>query len=163
MPIPRYTYTGPVDHTVKPDLSQVKGKSVIVTGGANGMGEAMVRSFVAAGAFVTIADMHPRGTDLAKELNSSAGEEVAVFVKCDIRSWEDQIKLFETAKAKSPSNSIDVVIANAGISRSSGDSLWNLDGKIHFCISSAEFGMRKWLQKIQRSTNIVVTMSRHAH
>ncbi|KIV80264.1 hypothetical protein PV11_07777 [Exophiala sideris] len=125
MPLPRYTYTGPVDHTVVPDTSQVKGKSVIITGGANGMGEAMVRHFSAAGAFVTIGDMHPRGTELEKELNAE-GEKVA-FVKCDIRSWEDQIKLFETARTKSPSRSVDVVIANAGISRSSGDSLWNLD------------------------------------
>lgn len=87
----------------------------------------MVRTFSAAGAFVTIGDMHPRGTDIEKELNKD-GEKV-VFVKCDIRIWEDQIKLFETAKTRSPSKSVDVVIANAGISRSSGDSLWNLDGK----------------------------------
>lgn len=92
----------------------------------------MVRAFSAAGAFVTIGDMHPRGTDIEKELNKN-GEKVA-FVKCDIRSWEDQIKLFETAKTRSPSNSVDVVIANAGISRSSGDSLWNLDGKKILCL-----------------------------
>jgi hypothetical protein len=29
----RYTYNGPVDNTVLPDKSQLKGKSVIVTGG----------------------------------------------------------------------------------------------------------------------------------
>jgi len=28
-----YTYTGPVDCSVEPDLSKVKGKSAIVTGG----------------------------------------------------------------------------------------------------------------------------------
>lgn len=127
MPIPRYTYNGPVDHTVVPDKSKVKGKSVIVTGGANGMGEAMVRAFAAAGAFVTFGDLQPRGTELEEELNAD-GEKVA-FVKCDIRNWDDQIRMFETAKKNSPSNSVDIVIANAGISRSSGDSLWNLDGK----------------------------------
>ncbi|KAL6246282.1 hypothetical protein RBB50_006518 [Rhinocladiella similis] len=125
MPIPRYTYNGPVDHTVVPDKSKVKGKSVIVTGGANGMGEAMVRAFAAAGAFVTFGDLQPRGTELEEELNAD-GEKVA-FVKCDIRNWDDQIRMFETAKKNSPSNSVDIVIANAGISRSSGDSLWNLD------------------------------------
>lgn len=123
MPLPRYTYTGPIDHTIVPDVSQVKSKSVIVTGGANGMGEAMVRAFVAAGAFVTIGDMHPRGAEIENELKGQA-----VFVKCDIRKWEDQIQLFETAKSRSPANSVDIVIANAGISRSSGDSLWNLTG-----------------------------------
>ena len=127
MPLPRYTYTGPVDHTVVPDKSKVEGKSVIITGGANGMGEAFVRAFTAAGAFVTFGDLHPRGNEIEKELNADGQK--AAFVKCDIRSWEDQIRLFETARSKSPNNSVDIVIANAGISRSSGDSLWNLDGK----------------------------------
>lgn len=128
MPIPKYSYNGPVDHTVSPNLANINGKSVIVTGGANGMGEAMVRQFVADGAFVTFGDLHPRGEELEKELNADGAK--AAFVKCDIRDWDDQIKLFETAKTKSPHNSVDVVIANAGISRSSGDSLWNLDGKL---------------------------------
>ncbi|RDL29820.1 uncharacterized protein BP5553_10685 [Venustampulla echinocandica] len=50
----QYVYTGAVDNTVLPDKSQLKGKSVIVTGGANGIGEALVRSLVASEAFVTI-------------------------------------------------------------------------------------------------------------
>jgi len=125
--LPRYSYTGPVDHTMVPDRSQMKGKSVIVTGGANGMGEMMVREFRQAGAFVTFGDLNDRGTEVEKELN--AEESTVAFVKCDIRNWEDQVRLFETAKSKSPNNSVDIVVANAGISRSSGDSLWNLDGK----------------------------------
>lgn len=92
------------------------------------MGEAMVRQFVDAGAFVTFADVNPRGYDVEKELNG-AGSPRAAFVKCDLRDWDEQIKMFETAKNSSPSKSVDVVIANAGISRSSGDSLWELDGK----------------------------------
>ncbi|KAJ5687940.1 hypothetical protein N7455_006998 [Penicillium solitum] len=125
MPLPKYTYNGPIDHTVVPDLANAKGKSVIITGGANGMGEAMVRAFTEVGAFVTFGDLHPRGDDLAKELNANG--ETAAFVKCDITDWDSLITLFETAKSKSPHNSVDIVIANAGISRASGDSLWNLD------------------------------------
>ncbi|EEY23340.1 hypothetical protein D7B24_004898 [Verticillium nonalfalfae] len=125
MPLQPYKYTGPIDHTVVPDRSKVIGKSVIVTGGANGMGEECVRQFVAAGAFVTIGDVNDRGTELEKELNANG--ECCVFVKCDIRDWEQQKAMFQTAKDRSPSKSVDIVIANAGISRSSGDSLWNLD------------------------------------
>lgn len=122
----RYTYTGPVDHTVVPDRSKMSGKSVIVTGGANGIGEACVRAFAAAGAFVTFGDLSERGKELEKELN--AGGDRVAFVRCDICSWDEQKTLFETAVSKSPNHSVDVVLANAGISRSSGDSLWNLDG-----------------------------------
>jgi NAD(P)-dependent dehydrogenase (short-subunit alcohol dehydrogenase family) len=39
----------------------------------------------------------------------------AQFVKCDVRNWDDQVRLFEAAIAKSPHMSCDVVIANAGV------------------------------------------------
>lgn len=128
MPLQRYTYDGPVDHTIKPATENVAGKSVIVTGGANGIGESCVRLFVAAGAFVTFADFNDRGAGIADELNANG--DCCAFVQCDIRSWDQQKVMFETAKSRSPSNSVDIVIANAGISRSSGDSLWQLDGKL---------------------------------
>jgi len=133
MPLPRYEYTGPVDHTVVPDRSQAAGKSVIITGGADGMGEVFVRDFVAAGSFVTFGDLkEERGRAIEKELNEASGKEVCAFVKVDIRDWDQQKTMFQTAKARSPANSVDVVIANAGISRSSGDCLWTLDGEF-FC------------------------------
>ncbi|KAH8736225.1 hypothetical protein BGZ61DRAFT_339582 [Ilyonectria robusta] len=126
MPLPRYAYTGPLDCTTPTNRDNVRQKSVVITGGANGMGEVCVREFAAAGAFVTFADVDEnRGKAIEEELNRS--QVCSVFVKCDIRDWDQQKAMFETAKSKSPNNSVDIVIANAGISRSSGDSLWNLD------------------------------------
>ncbi|KAK1142946.1 hypothetical protein N8T08_007187 [Aspergillus melleus] len=121
--LPPYEYTGPVDCSFPPDRTQLKGKSVIVTGGANGMGEATVRAFAGEGAFVTIADVNKeRGRALAAELRPNAH-----FVKCNISSWEEQVEVFEAAISNSPHKSCDIVIANAGISRASGDDLWPLD------------------------------------
>lgn len=125
MPISKYTYDGPIDHTVPIDHAKVKGKSVIITGGANGMGEICVRHFAEAGAYVTIADMNPRGVELSFELNAKYGDDRTIFVKVDIRDWDQQKNMFETSLKKF--GAIDIVIANAGISRSSGDSLWTLD------------------------------------
>lgn len=51
-----------------------------------------------------------RGEALAAEL----GEMGAAFVRCDVLCWEDQLKLFKTALMKSPSRSVDIVVANAG-------------------------------------------------
>lgn len=125
MPIEKYTYSGPIDHTLPIDPSKLAGKSVIVTGGANGMGETCVRQFAAASANATIADVNKRGYDLADEINKEHGAERTVFVEVDIRDWDQQKKMFDLTLSKF--GSVDVVIANAGISRSSGDSLWNLD------------------------------------
>ncbi|KAF2649792.1 NAD(P)-binding protein [Lophiostoma macrostomum CBS 122681] len=123
--LPRYSYAGPVDHTIPPDTAKLAGKSVIITGGANGIGEYCVRDFVAAGAFVTFGDVNDRGFSIASELNAQHGKECCAFVRVDIRDWDQQLAMFETAKKKT--GHVDIVIANAGISRSSGDSLWNLD------------------------------------
>lgn len=49
MPVSRYENIGPVDCTKGIDLSAVKGKSVIVTGGASGIGHAYVDALVKAG------------------------------------------------------------------------------------------------------------------
>ena len=62
----------------------IKGAVALISGGASGLGEATVRSFVAAGAKVVIADMNvEKGEALAKEL----GEGVA-FVKTDVSDAE---------------------------------------------------------------------------
>jgi len=69
--------------------------------------------------------MNTRGQDLSSELNQTHGDERTTFVQADIRDWEQQKAMFDRAMDKF--GAIDIVIANAGISRSSGDSLWNLD------------------------------------
>ncbi|CBY00817.1 hypothetical protein LEMA_P019470.1 [Plenodomus lingam JN3] len=125
MPIPRYEYNGPIDHTIPIDYAQLKGKSVIITGGANGMGETCVRRFAESGAYVTIADLNKCGYELSSELNQKYGDERTTFVRVDIRDWDQQKNMFEAAMGKF--GAVDIVIANAGISRSSGDSLWALD------------------------------------
>lgn len=56
----------------------------------------------------------------------------AQFIKCDILEWEDQINMFEAAVKNSPHKSCDIVIANAGIGRGTGDSLFKLDGR--YCV-----------------------------
>ena len=97
----------------KPDTSKVAGKSVIITGAASGLGEAMARAYTAAGAFVTMGDVNEEaGLKLATELG---GDKKATFVKCDVRVWKDQLKLFKTAMERSPSKGIDIVLANAGV------------------------------------------------
>ncbi|KIW42312.1 uncharacterized protein PV06_05874 [Exophiala oligosperma] len=106
-----YTDEGPINCDVDIDTTNVKGKTAIVTGGSNGIGEAYVRALSKAGAFVVIADVaEGDGEKLCKELGSSVR-----FVKCDVSSWANQVATFKEAAASSPSGRIDIVLANAGI------------------------------------------------
>lgn len=62
----------------------IKGAVALISGGASGLGEATVRTFVAAGAKAVIVDMNvEKGEALAKEL----GADVA-FVKADVSDGE---------------------------------------------------------------------------
>ncbi|UDY22297.1 glucose 1-dehydrogenase [Nocardioides sp. Kera G14] len=90
---------------------RLAGKVAIVTGGAQGQGEAISRAFVAEGARVVIADVADEpGTLLAKELGDNAR-----FVHHDVSSessWADVVAA--TAEAFGP---VTVLANNAGILR----------------------------------------------
>ncbi|OAG39277.1 hypothetical protein AYO21_06481 [Fonsecaea monophora] len=104
-----YHKTGPIDCPAELNYAKVTGRTVIVTGGSNGLGEAYVTALADSGAFVVNGDLNPP----AKPYKTSN----ILFVKCDVSSWEDQAALFAMAKAKSPNGGIDIVIANAGVFR----------------------------------------------
>lgn len=74
----------------------IGGKSFIVTGAASGLGEATARMIVGRGGSVVIADIHPRGADVAAEL----GRDHAVFVATDVTGDQDGQRAVETAKAR---------------------------------------------------------------
>ncbi|WP_298977811.1 SDR family NAD(P)-dependent oxidoreductase [uncultured Psychrobacter sp.] len=64
---------------------QIQGNSFLVTGGASGLGEAVVRAITAQGGKVVIADLNESaGQALTDELGANSR-----FVRCDITSGED--------------------------------------------------------------------------
>ena len=104
------------------DLSALKGKSILVTGGASGLGLAAARSFAAAGAYVTIADIQSAsdvGDKIAQELTDQ-GHHVT-YTYCDVTDWASQIAAFKAAITFAPHRTLDVVALFAGIGTDAGN------------------------------------------
>lgn len=87
-------------------------KIAIVTGGAQGIGEAIARLFVAHGACVVIGD---RDATAAEATATSLGTEHAVGIGCDVTDGEQVQAL--VAGAVDGFGSVDVMVNNAGITR----------------------------------------------
>lgn len=87
------------------------GKTVIVTGGASGIGEATVIEFAKEGANVVISDMSDKGQALSDKLNKDGYE--TSYMKVDVTIEDDVKGLVEKTVKKY--GSLDVIFANAGI------------------------------------------------
>ena len=82
------------------------GRVAIVTGGAAGLGEYIVRALAASGASVVVADVQP-GSSVARE-----GEGPVAFVRCDVRVAADLERV--VAFASERFGGLDVLVNNAG-------------------------------------------------
>jgi 3-hydroxyacyl-CoA dehydrogenase/3-hydroxy-2-methylbutyryl-CoA dehydrogenase len=89
---------------------QVAGAVGVVTGGASGLGEGVVRMLVGGGGRAVILDRpQSRGADLAGELGAAAA-----FVPCDVA---DTVQVEQAvAAAAAAFGRIDVLVSSAGIS-----------------------------------------------
>ncbi|KAJ9614487.1 hypothetical protein H2200_002624 [Cladophialophora chaetospira] len=91
------------------DLKDLKEKSVLITGGASGLGLETALLFASNGAYVTVADVQPPLEVLAKP-----GHHVQ-YVKCDVSDWKSQVAAFKAAIEFSPTRSLDVVATFAAV------------------------------------------------
>lgn len=91
-----------------------EGKTVIITGGANGIGKGIARAFALEHANVCIADIEEsKGEELVSDLKEVGGK--ARFYQTDVRKEKDIVNLVDSVL--DDFGQIDVLINNAGVSR----------------------------------------------
>lgn len=92
----------------------VNNKVCVVTGGAQGFGEGIVRELVKNGAIVFIADMNVDGAKkLATELNEAAGRTVAFGVAVNVTDEESVKAMMDEIVLTA--GGIDLFVSNAGV------------------------------------------------
>jgi len=90
-------------------MNRLEGKVALVTGGARGIGEGIVRRFVADGARVMITDLlDEAGAALATELG-----EAAAFTHLDVTARSDWMAAIAATEARF--GKLDTLVNNAGI------------------------------------------------
>jgi len=92
----------------------VKNKIALVTGGAQGIGEEIVRNLAAAGALVFIADLNLDGAQkLADAINAEEGRSAAIAIKVNVCDETSVEEMFNTIAATS--GGLDLCVSNAGV------------------------------------------------
>ena len=88
---------------------RLKGKKAIVTGGASGFGEGIVRKFVSEGADVLIADLN---IEAAQKLSDELGTAVKAS-ETNVAKNDSVLKMVDLASAEL--GGVDILVNNAGI------------------------------------------------
>ncbi len=95
----------------------LKGKVVIITGGARGIGKALSIGLAADGADIAIAEWKVDGVEsLPNDIEAASGVNARMY-NCDVSKEDDVIRMVESAKNEF--GRIDVLINNAGVLMSS--------------------------------------------
>ncbi|AIY81931.1 SDR family oxidoreductase [Clostridium botulinum] len=87
----------------------LEGKTVIVTGGASGIGKAVAQEFLNNGSNVVVCDMNPNAPEL--DMNEKSGK--MLYVNTNVTSY-DSVKEM-VSKTKETFGKIDILVNNAGI------------------------------------------------
>ena len=103
-------------------LSRLPGKVALVTGGAGGIGESIVRLFHKHGAKVCIADVQE---DAGQCLSSTLGDLSACFIHCDVTKEEEVRCAVDLTVEKF--GTLDIIVNNAALSGPPCKDIRNVD------------------------------------
>ena len=98
---------------------RVEGRTIIVTGAAQGFGEGIARELMAQGANIVVADLNEAtGEKTAASFNEKAGANKAIFVKTNVADMASLRNLMKETILNF--GALDAFVSNAGVVRAGG-------------------------------------------
>lgn len=98
---------------------RVEGRTIIVTGAAQGFGEGIARELMAQGANIVVADLNgATGEKTAASFNEKAGANKAIFVKTNVADMASLRNLMKETIVNF--GALDAFVSNAGVVRAGG-------------------------------------------
>lgn len=94
-------------------MTEIRGRNILITGGASGIGRQMAKRLARGGASIIIWDIHEANLDkVLEELERDTGRKAHGYL-CDVSKRE---AIYEVAqKVKEEAGSVDILINNAGV------------------------------------------------
>jgi NAD(P)-dependent dehydrogenase (short-subunit alcohol dehydrogenase family) len=130
---------------------RLEGKVALISGSANGMGEAEARMFAREGAKVVVADvLEDQGQQVAASIVEAGGE--AQFIRLDVTNEDDWQEVVTTAVARY--GKLDILVNNAGISGSADPDLLstaNWDRLMEINAKGVFLGMKTAIPEMQKA------------
>jgi NAD(P)-dependent dehydrogenase (short-subunit alcohol dehydrogenase family) len=97
-------------------LSNIKGKTVVITGAVGGIGVEIVRLYFSHGANVVVADLERSRLPAENMIATLPDPSRAIFFSANTLVWNEMKELFKAAIKTF--GSVEVVVANAGVMES---------------------------------------------
>lgn len=123
-------------------MGRVSGKVAIITGAAQGMGEAHARLFVAEGAKVILTDLNDKA---GQALADSLGEN-AMFIRQDVTQKAEWQRVVQEGEARF--GTINVLVANAGVIGKVASTLDFTEEDYHFVCNINQTGVFLGIQAV---------------
>jgi len=123
-------------------MGRVSGKVAIISGAAQGMGEAHARLFVAEGAKVILTDLNDKA---GQALADSLGEN-AMFIRQDVTQKADWQRVVQEGEARF--GNINVLVANAGVIGKVASTLDFTEEDYHFVCNINQTGVFLGIQAV---------------
>jgi 3-oxoacyl-[acyl-carrier protein] reductase len=147
-------------------MSRLTGSTALVTGAAQGIGQAIARKLATEGARVSLADINVSLLEVTRKEFLEKGFDVLAF-EVDVTNAESVDKMFTQAQEKM--GRLDILVNNAGITRDNliiriKDEDWNkvlavnLTGVFYCCRAASKIMLRQRAGKIINISSVVGLM-----